>query len=106
MRGATSKNTPAARVTSGNKGFAASGCIRVLYQIRCSWPDRQGLPMRWRLPWLMGAGPPLEHEAAPDRAVLGQGLVAICAICRHARPVQVGRNETRVFRAPNAVEFL
>ena len=27
----------------------------------------------------MGAGPPLGHEATPNRTVLRQGLIAICA---------------------------
>src|SRR5918995_802343 len=46
MRGATSRNTPAAKVTSGRRGLAASGCIHRLYQIRWIPPMRRVNVMR------------------------------------------------------------
>jgi len=49
-----------------------------------------------------GAGPPLGHQAAPDRAVHRRGLFALCATCCHARPVWIGRNETRLLSLMSA----
>lgn len=59
---------------------------------------------RWQRPSLRGAGPPLGHEAAPGRAVLRRGLIAICATCRHGRRVRSGRNETRVLSLMSAFQ--
>jgi hypothetical protein len=50
-----------------------------------------------------GAGPPLGHEAAPSRAVLRRGLIAICATCCHAKPVWIVCNETRVLSLMSAL---
>ena len=50
-----------------------------------------------------GAGPPLGHEAAPSRAVVRRGLIAICATCCHAKPVCIGCNETRVLSLTSAL---
>ena len=51
-----------------------------------------------------GAGPPLGHEAAPNRAVLRRGLIAICATCRHGRDVWIGRNESRALSLMSAFQ--
>ena len=54
-----------------------------------------GVTPAWRLSW--GAGPPLGHEAAPDRAVRrpnwGQANLHNCS---HARLVWIGCNKTRL----------
>src|SRR5262245_26421240 len=57
----------------------------------------------WQRPCRMvGAGPPLGHEAAPNRAVLRRGLIAICTTCRYPSDVRIGRNETRLLSLMSA----